>query len=297
MIFRSKNFLGLFLLFFLLLPFKAEADFYRSLKLSDTGGDVVVLQQVLNRDPETMVAEVGPGSIGNETSYFGELTRQAVIRLQNKYQAEILTPVGLTSGTGYVGPSTLAKLSSLIIGSPAKFPVGEVNPNPTSSLNIPPPPPLLVPEKTTEANKTKSSFSETERTASSLAGTTEPRMSALTKISSISPTSGRPGTRITIKGVGFSKEGNDVFAGKSFIKGVPSKDGTTIIIEIQDPFSVVDSGYLRNLSFNDPSISIGADIVRDAINGLSKQNFVIPLGVFIRNNTGVSNTKTFQLKY
>ena len=274
MIFRSKNFLGLFLLFFLLLPFKAEADFYRSLKLGDTGGDVVVLQQILNRDPETRVTDSGPGSAGDETSYFGELTRQAVIRLQNKYQAEILTPVGLTSGTGYVGPSTLAKLSSLIIGSPARLPVGEVNPNPTSSLNIPPPPPLLVPEKTTESNKTKSTYSETERTASSLAGTTEPRMSALTKIGSISPTSGRPGTRITIKGVGFSKEDNDVFAGFNFIKNVKSADGETIVVEVQDPFS-------------------GSEYA----NGLSGRDFSVPVGIYVKNITGVSNYKIFTLKY
>ncbi len=274
MIFRLKNFLALFLLLFLLLPFKAEADFYRSLKLGDTGDDVVVLQQILNRDPETKVADSGPGSAGNETSYFGELTRQAVIKLQNKYQAEILTPVGLNVGTGYVGPSTLAQLSKFVIGRPASLPVGEVNPNSISGMNIPPLPPLLELKKTSESNQSNSTYSEANKTANSLAGVSEPKMSTLTKISSISPTSGRPGTRITIKGAGFSKENNDVFAGFNFIKNVKSADGETIVVEVQDPF--FDSEYA---------------------NGLSGRDFSVPVGIYVKNITGVSNYKMFTLEY
>ena len=64
------------------------------------------LQKILNAEGFT-VAESGAGSPGNETAYFGNLTKQALIRYQNFYAADILEPVGLSWGTGYFGPSTI----------------------------------------------------------------------------------------------------------------------------------------------------------------------------------------------
>ncbi|MCH7597598.1 hypothetical protein IID27_00950, partial [Patescibacteria group bacterium] len=78
-----------------------------------TGADVLNLQKFLNSDSATQVAASGVGSSGNETDFFGSLTRGGVTKFQDKYATEVLTPVGLSAGTGYFGPSTRAHINSL----------------------------------------------------------------------------------------------------------------------------------------------------------------------------------------
>lgn len=109
-----KN-LKLFFLIALAIVFaqKAQAkfNFQNNLYFGLTSPEVVELQKVLNADPRTKVSESGVGSPGNETSYFGAKTKAAVMRFQEIYKNEILIPAGLSSGTGYVGFSTRAKLN------------------------------------------------------------------------------------------------------------------------------------------------------------------------------------------
>lgn len=51
---------------------------------------------------------------GLVTGNFLNLTQQAVIRFQEKYAQEILKPLGLEKGTGFVGPATRNKINQLL---------------------------------------------------------------------------------------------------------------------------------------------------------------------------------------
>ncbi len=87
--------------------------FTANLKMGSKGAEVMNLQKFLNKSSDTTVAVSGAGSAGNETSTFGPATKRAVVKFQNKYAADILTPNGLSKGTGNWFVSTRAKANML----------------------------------------------------------------------------------------------------------------------------------------------------------------------------------------
>lgn len=190
----------------LLVPLVSHAALFRNLKLGDSGSDVRELQVLLNTDPDTYIALSGPGSPGQETDYFGVRTNDAVIRFQHKYRREILDPVGLRSGTGYVGVLTRAKLYSFVLQTnEAVGPHVQVG---TSETPVIP----------THASTT---------------------MQKKVAITNISPTRVRSGDMVTITGDGFTATGNKVDIGSGLLvrtfENIPSVDGKTLMFRYEPP--------------------------------------------------------------
>lgn len=190
----------------LAMPLVSFAALYRDISLGARGEDVRELQQLLNTVTETRIAESGPGSPGQETDYFGELTHAAVVRYQNLFAADILYPLGLSSGTGYVGVATRNHLG----GEPST-----AFPDPIGVTPGAPPP------------AEDSSVTEPEMSRASADGPT---------ITSIDPESGGVGTVVTIRGEGFLGSDNNVVSAFEEWRGISSRDGETLTITVKGPF-------------------------------------------------------------
>ncbi len=77
--------------------------FNTSLKIGDTGTEVGFLKTALQKE----------GFSVGDTNEFDETTASAVVAFQEKYASEILTPVRLTHGNGFVGKLTRTKLNKI----------------------------------------------------------------------------------------------------------------------------------------------------------------------------------------
>ena len=76
-----------------------------TMQKGDSGDEVSALQTALMKE--------GILDIEQPTGYFWTLTFNAVVAFQEKYASEILTPLGLSQGTGKVASATRAKLNQL----------------------------------------------------------------------------------------------------------------------------------------------------------------------------------------
>ena len=70
--------------------------------------EVKCLQNFLKLQGQSIYPE------GYITGNFGNMTKTAVIKFQEKYASEILIPIGLSQGTGYVGSITRQKINQLL---------------------------------------------------------------------------------------------------------------------------------------------------------------------------------------
>ena len=85
-------------------------QFKSYLKLGSQGNEVKELQKCL-ANPAVGGPDIYPE--GEISGYFGEKTKAAVIKFQEKYRAEILTPNDLKEGNGEIKKSTQKKLNEL----------------------------------------------------------------------------------------------------------------------------------------------------------------------------------------
>ncbi len=96
-----------------------------NLRVSSQGQEVTELQKCLSKD-----SEIYPD--GEITGVFGQKTKDAVIRFQEKYRDEILKPQNLEKGTGEVLKATRTKLNEICFGEseeiiPLKLSLATVN--------------------------------------------------------------------------------------------------------------------------------------------------------------------------
>ncbi|MCH7597880.1 IPT/TIG domain-containing protein [Patescibacteria group bacterium] len=218
--------------------------FSRNLSFGDESADVRNLQKMLNDNPKTQVAIRGSGSVGQETSYFGSLTHAAVIRFQELYVTDVLIPVGLSYGTGFVGPSTRAKLNSLLS------------------------------ETTSDARQVVEREQESAVEDSLPIGS----LSFFSTDSDIvvlmypSKYDVRPDDKITLSGLGFDPTGNTIMFGEQTISNLISFDGSQIRFTVPE----VSPGRYGVAVSNTKGVSdtvilnvVSPDVERPAIESIS----------------------------
>lgn len=89
-------------------PAQACLEVTRNLRIGDQGADVQKLIILLSRG--------GFGGLPSNPAsmaIFDERVASAVVEFQERYASEVLHPLGLSRGTGYVGAATRTKLASL----------------------------------------------------------------------------------------------------------------------------------------------------------------------------------------
>ena len=229
-------------------PSVVAYTFSRNLSIGDKGEDVRILQKILNNDVRTRVAVSGDGSKGQETAYFGSLTAAAVTKFQELYASEVLAPVGLIQGTGYVGPSTRKKLSSLgQIATPA-FSSGQNTQNNGQNTG--------VSGQTTTNNGSNSTISyggtNSSNSTNNLGVSSLPSISLAGAtgffISTANSAEGAPGEILTINGNGFSSIGNTVRFDTQAVSGIPSITGSSLTFTI--PGSIAKGAHVITVTNN-----------------------------------------------
>ncbi len=99
----------------------------RSLQMGSDGADVKALQVFLNGSATTQVASAGAGSPGSESTYFGGLTKAAVVKFQS---------ANGVSAIGIVGPATRAAIAAVCGGTPSTPTVPGTTPTTGGAVSV-----------------------------------------------------------------------------------------------------------------------------------------------------------------
>jgi len=91
-------------------------QFTKNLKPNVTNDDIKTLQIFLNANG-FIIADSGAGSKGQETNYFGQKTKQALMKFQQAHTKDILTPLGLNAPTGILGQNSRKVINAWIAGA------------------------------------------------------------------------------------------------------------------------------------------------------------------------------------
>ncbi len=226
-------------LFCVAVPFFVNAyEFTKDLKVGDSNNDVKELQKILNEDSSTAVTSSGFGSKGNETIYFGNLTKQAVVRFQEKYKNEILLPNGLNFGTGFVGKATRAKLSSSSV-VPVKAGVQDSNSLAKESAKKNVTTSFFNDINPSEISKVGTFFGSVMSKMSGQTGSMQgsslldsetinsiPFLTKTVKIYSVSPYQVKPGQKVVVSGTGFAQNNNFFSFGNRKTEGLACQYST-----------------------------------------------------------------------
>jgi len=287
--------------------------FSRNLRLGDKGLDVLELQKVLNSDPETKIVSFGPGSPGQETDFFGNLTRTAVLKFQQKYASEVLHPLGIFTPTGFVGERTRVKLSSLSSKIPSEIPKGSFTEE-ESGATPPIMPKISVPEQIDEDLIINApSFYETSPgqniflTGIGFSESIEliigGRLIASTFISEEALSFTVPDLEPGKYNVSLIKDGkkslNDSFlvivtpgAERPVISGVSVSSDRLVIsgsgFAPEENEVITNFGFKRGLSSSDDTITVNISDLLGGVEGLETNIFLI-MNVSVVNKNGISN--------
>lgn len=235
---NPKNILLLILSASILFPFTLQAatfglsdiprdfKFNRTLKQGDTVvPDVSYLQFVLNQSPSTVVSATGAGSLTGLTNFFGAKTQSAIIRFQEKYRDEILTPAKVANPTGVVGAYTRNKLNQILASLFAGTYIDAESTTPLSTT-------LANSAATNASNNALNLFNSS--LSSSNAGTNSGSSTVKRPpiISSFSTFKALSGQLMSIFGVQFHPTDNILYLGTDRVGNFPSQNGSKITFQI-----------------------------------------------------------------
>jgi len=231
---------------------ETNSDFFNSIEILKLGSEnyfVKILQQYLNKDLETQVSNLGFGSIGQETDYFGLKTDSAVKRFQQKFAEDILKPAGLEFPSGLVGVNTKKKIFNLYeSASSTKTNIVKTetikDSEKTKIENNPKLDKKIFGTATKEVALIKNIFSNAVKAISSMLTIDSLNLSSSDSFNNLNGVFSQlavynssqfqvaPGATTTINGSGFLKTGNDFYVGGTKIANVSCQSSISCDIKI-----------------------------------------------------------------